>query len=144
MNVAAGNFQKLKTENSELTLSDRLMTCPACSRVVQVDDAGTLPLHYEFFEEESGTCPGSYTQGAPHRMLPEVPRRGFTFIELLPDDLDVETRKRIDEILQCAKFMASLAELGAAQLAQSLDAQMLVGIVQQTSRARSASLGLIK
>jgi hypothetical protein len=153
MSAAVAN-SKLKTENAELTLSDRRMTCPACSRVLPVNDKGYLPLHENVMdefceEEESGMCPGSYTKAAPHRMdLPEAGTelpRGFSFIELVPDGVDdPDTRKRVEEILQCARFMAELTQLGVAQLAQSLNTPTLVGIVQQTSRARSASLGLMK
>lgn len=136
-----------RESGTEPVVSERMMTCAACSRLFQVNDDVTLPLHFDNPHWQKPDvalvpCAGSYTLSHPHRMLPEG--RGFSFIELVPDDTDAAARKQIDEIMQCAAFMRDLAELGREQLAQRIDAPMLVGIVQQTSRARTAALGLIR
>lgn len=77
---------KLETRNSELSISDRLLTCAACEQLVKADDFGWLEFHEAPLthtvqhKHHLGACKGSYTKGYPARPLPEAATPRVCFI----------------------------------------------------------------
>jgi len=122
-------------------LSQQMLTCAACSQVVQANDEGFLPLHEVSIVPSAdgpllAACPGSYTLGHPHRPLPEIKPLE---IEMLPDDDDARALGRdVAAVIECMKFL----DLWLINGMRTDDIE-LSKIVAHTTRARQGSLNMI-
>jgi hypothetical protein len=68
----------VEPEKSEPSLSDRVMTCAACTRTLRVVLDGVLPAHraespsVPRLAGSTTLCAGSWTRGYPARPVPEI------------------------------------------------------------------------
>jgi hypothetical protein len=119
-----------------LTLTNRMLTCAACDRVMEADDGDTLPQHW-LGRSQLGIamiCPGSYTTGHPHRPIEEIKPLKIEMVEE-----NVQSPRPVEAISDAVLFLNRwLGELG-----MPLDSHSLLRLITHAAKIQSSAVHLL-
>lgn len=126
---------------TDLTISERLLTCGACEQLVPANDEGTLASHERKAaagDDVELQCVGSYQQGYRHRMLPEAAPL-LTRIEILDSPVEPGVDRNLEAVAQSVRFL----NRWLANDQMPTDRTSLVRVAGHANNIQHAALSLI-